>query len=125
MRLIAAIAADDHLILHQERSGRDVASALPGIVHADFPYLAAGLLIERYQEIVFRAEENFTVADRDDASNLAIVLLDALKVFHVKNEVVESPAHTDDSLMLAVRKQGERPTSYQQLLKIVEKGETT
>ena len=67
MRLIAAIAADDDLVLHDERRGSDVAAALFRIIDADFPDLAAALLIERDHEVVLRAKEDLAIADGDTA----------------------------------------------------------
>jgi len=67
MRLIAAVASDDDLVLDDERRGEVVAAALLGIVDADLPSLLAGFLIERDQEIVPGAEDNLAIAERYSA----------------------------------------------------------
>ncbi len=74
MRVVAARAADNYLVLHYQRSRRDAASALVGIVDIHAPQLVPGLLIDCYQETVGRPQENFAVAHREsaiDAESLA------------------------------------------------------
>ena len=64
MRGVAPGASDDHLVLHDQGRGCNVATALPRIVHAHLPLFGARLLIQRDQKIVGGAEEYFAVAHR-------------------------------------------------------------
>lgn len=55
------------------------------------------------------------VADRDDASNLAIVLLAALRKYHIKHEIVESVEENEDGILVILAKENDSQ-SYSDLL---------
>ncbi|HYF29912.1 MAG TPA: vitamin K epoxide reductase family protein [Chitinophagaceae bacterium] len=49
------------------------------------------------------AENNDEVADRNDPSNLALALLEALKKYNIKYTVVEEPVVSKDSALIVIR----------------------
>src|SRR6202035_6182588 len=64
-RPISAVAANDHLVLDNQRRGADAAVALLAVIDICFPYLATGVLIECDQVVVPGSEEDFAVAHGD------------------------------------------------------------
>jgi len=67
-------------------------------------------------------ENKVSVADRDDASNLAIVLLDALRKYHIKNEVCTEPVIEKNTLTLLILSRKDEKQDYRQLLKVMDDG---
>lgn len=67
-------------------------------------------------------ENKISVADRDDPSNLAIVLLDALKKYHIKNEVSDVSVSAKNSITLAILSKKKDEQNYRQLLKVMDAG---
>src|SRR5437016_680631 len=63
MREIPANLADNDLVFHDQRRCGDIAATLPRVVDTDLPKFTAGLLIERYQKVIRRAEKHLAVAN--------------------------------------------------------------
>src|ERR1700694_3910808 len=59
---VASCAAHDDLVLHHQRRGGDVASALSRVVHVDPPQQAPVFLIQGNHVIVLGAKEDFPIA---------------------------------------------------------------
>lgn len=66
--------------------------------------VTAYLSIFEFQQQTGEVSEEAVVADRDDPSNLAIVLLEAFKAYHIKNEITEALVSTENSIVLAIVK---------------------
>jgi uncharacterized membrane protein len=64
-------------------------------------------------------ENKVSVADKEDPSNLAIVLLDALKRYHIKNEVCDTPANEPNSVTLIIFSKQQEEQNYRQLLHLM------
>jgi uncharacterized membrane protein len=56
------------------------------------------------------------VVDPEDPVNLAIVLIDALKQFHIKNQISDEPRAGDDHCMLVILRRLEKKEEYNNLL---------
>ncbi|HEV7780534.1 MAG TPA: vitamin K epoxide reductase family protein [Chitinophagaceae bacterium] len=65
-------------------------------------------------------QDEVLVADREDPSNIAFVMIEALKKYHIKTEIVEAPVHSPDQCSLVILRRTDDSMSYKNLLGIAE-----
>ena len=81
--------------------------------------------------LIFESKHNadkadeIAVADPDDPSNLSIVLLEALKVYNVKNYIVDEPLFSSESALLTILAANGAGSNYKELISVGEPGEGT
>ncbi len=67
-------------------------------------------------------QNKITVGDKEDPSNLAIVLLEALKRYHIKNEVTDMYIEQQGEIALLVLSSPDKKYNYQDLLTVKDVG---
>lgn len=96
-------AQDDERIWHLRSLAKQVLKALK--IPFTNTYLLESIRSSYYRQLVYGQEPAFQaggegIVDKDDATNLLIVMLDALGQFHIKNEILNEPAHAEGTCML-------------------------